>query len=99
MTSSDRIGLEIDEALHVMQILEEVVVSTHRIMSRAADGSSPGPLLEQYFKECNTWSRLSEARHVLAKALDREIGEDEVTDALQNIRYFLEAEPINPNGS
>lgn len=88
MTDAHRIGLDLEEALLLMRILEESVVSIHRVMSRAAEGAQVGHLLEQYFLERNAWPRLSEARRVLAEALDREIGEEGVTELLGEIRYF-----------
>lgn len=67
------VNLSFDEAIQVLRVLEEVVVSLDRLGSSSRDPQETSARIQGYLAEGGAWHRLSEARRVMTVAMDREL--------------------------
>lgn len=90
MSEPEHLCLDLEEALAVTVVLEEMVIALDRISAQVATiGGSTGDLLDAYVVESKVFRRLAKARREIYEALDRELGEEEVTELMaQRVRYF-----------
>jgi len=83
----DSMELLMEEARQLSRTLESVVVSIHRITStdNGADGREQ---LWLYLADHGAWRALAEARHVLALAMDRQLGEEASAALVADVEYW-----------
>ncbi|MDT0425116.1 MULTISPECIES: hypothetical protein [Streptomyces] len=75
--SSREIRLPLNEAVAVLQDLNEFVVSLDRLGSRQADGSADEHTVGMFIDDWDVARRLARARHVISVALDAQLSEAE----------------------
>jgi hypothetical protein len=80
--------LSIDEALQVLRVLEEVVVSLDQIGSSSPNENMISARMLKYFGKGGASRKLAEARQVLTEALDRSLSEEEVDRLIGEILYW-----------
>jgi hypothetical protein len=78
----------LDEALQVLMVLEEVVVSLDRIGSSSSDEQETARRAQQYLGKGGAWRRLSIARRILTEALDREFTMEEIDHLIGDVPYW-----------
>lgn len=75
--SSREIRMPLNEAVAVLQDLNEFVVSLDRLGSRQASGTADKYTVGKFVDDWDVLRRLARARHVISVALDVQLSEEE----------------------
>ncbi|WP_328459297.1 hypothetical protein [Streptomyces sp. NBC_00448] len=96
--SSREIRIPLDEAVAVLQDLNEFVVSLDRLGSRQASGTADDQTVGTFIADWDVARRLARARHVISAALDAQLSEEDNTeiDALCEQGRFYSTESAPP---
>ncbi|MEU5892260.1 hypothetical protein ABZ835_36305 [Streptomyces sp. NPDC047461] len=76
-TSAREIRIPLDEAVAVLQDLNEFVVSLDRLGSREASGTADDSTVGRFVADWDVARRLAHARRVISVALDEQLSEQD----------------------
>ncbi|MFE1413644.1 hypothetical protein ACIGFK_34005 [Streptomyces sp. NPDC085524] len=74
---SREIRIPLNEAVAVLQDLNEFVVSLDRLRSRQASGTADEYTVGKFIDDWDVLRRLARARHAISVALDEQLSEEE----------------------
>ncbi len=97
MTKDARAELPMAELVELARILEEIVVSVHRITSRLEGEFDVPSALEQYFSTYDVLRRLAQARRIVHTAMDQVLTEEQAQAVLAGIEYWAEDRGAGPS--
>ncbi|WCD84085.1 hypothetical protein KPP03845_100405 [Streptomyces xanthophaeus] len=92
---SREIRIPLDQAVAVVQDLNEFVVSLDRLRSRQASGTADDRTVGTFIDDWDVLRRLAHARYVIDAALEAELSEEEdleIDDLCEQGRFFGDPE-------
>lgn len=98
--SSREIRIPLNEAVAVLQDLNEFVVSLDQLGSRMAFGTADEHTIAKFIVDWDVARRLSRARHVISVALDEQLSEEdnaEIDALCDQGRFYGRDSTISPS--